>query len=78
MTSKRFSFWIHISINSLDFNTKYNPEVMFQDSLYVLHSNNQKGFNLGIVSNFRLGRYTDFRFVPRSSFWRKTSNLFIC
>ena len=32
--------------------------------MFVLNSNNQKGFNLGIVSNFRIGKYTDFRFVP--------------
>ena len=61
---KKMHFGFTLGTNSLDFNIKYNPEVMFQDSLYVLHSNNQKGFNLGIVSNFRLGRYTDFRFVP--------------
>ena len=29
---------------------------------------NQKGFNLGIVSNFRLGRNTDLRFLPTLSF----------
>tara|TARA_B110000116_G_C16387577_1_gene381462 strand:- start:20 stop:553 length:534 start_codon:yes stop_codon:yes gene_type:complete len=37
---------------------------MFKDSLFVLESQNQKGFNLGIVSNFRIGKYTDFRFIP--------------
>ncbi|MBJ10555.1 MAG: hypothetical protein CMP66_03740 [Flavobacteriales bacterium] len=61
---KKIHFGFTLGINSLDFNIKYNPEVIYQDSLYVLHSNNQKGFNLGIVSNFRLGKYTDFRFVP--------------
>ena len=61
---KKMHFGFTLGINSLDFRIKHNPEVMYQDSLYVLHSNNQKGFNLGIVSNFRLGRYTDFRFVP--------------
>ena len=57
-------FGFTLGINSLDFNIQYNPDVIFQDSLYVLNSNNQKGFNLGIVSNFRLGEYTDLRFVP--------------
>ena len=61
---KKMHFGFTLGINSLDFNIQYNPDVIFQDSLYVLHSNNQKGFNLGIVSNFRLGDYTDFRFVP--------------
>ena len=62
--SKKMHFGFTLGINSLDFNIKYNEDIMFQDSLFVLHSNNQKGFNLGIVSNFRMGEYTDFRFVP--------------
>ena len=61
---KKIHFGFTLGINSLDFKIKNNPKIIYQDSLYVLHSNNQKGFNLGIVSNFRLGKYTDFRFVP--------------
>ena len=61
---KKMHFGFTLGINSLDFKIKNNPKIIYQDSLYVLHSNNQKGFNLGIVSNFRLGKYTDFRFVP--------------
>ena len=62
--NEKMHFGFTLGINSLDFNIKHNEEVMFQDSLFVLHSNNQKGFNLGIVSNFRIGKYTDFRFIP--------------
>ena len=61
---KKIHFGFTLGINSLDFKIRYNPDIAFKDSLYVLESNNQKGFNLGIVSNFRLGRYTDLRFVP--------------
>ncbi len=61
---KKMHFGFTIGINSLDFKIKYDPDYAFKDSLYVLESNNQKGFNLGIVSNFRLGRYTDIRFIP--------------
>jgi hypothetical protein len=62
--NEKMHFGFTLGINSLDFNIKHNEEVMFQDSLFVLHSNNQKGFNLGIVSNFRIGKFTDFRFIP--------------
>ena len=62
--NKKMHFGFTLGLNSLDFNIKHNDEVMYQDSLYVLQSNSQKGFNLGIVSNFRTGKYTDFRFVP--------------
>jgi len=62
--NNKMHFGFTLGINSLDFKIKQNEEIMFQDSLFVLHSNNQKGFNLGIVSNFRIGKYTDFRFIP--------------
>ena len=61
---KKMHFGFTLGINSLDFNIKYNSDIIFKDSLYVLQSNSQKGFNLGIVSNFRIGKYTDLRFVP--------------
>lgn len=41
---------------------------MQADTLFTLHSQEQKGFNLGIVSNFRLGRHADLRFLPTLSF----------
>ena len=62
--NKKMHFGFSLGINSLDFRIKYNPDIMFKDSLFVLKSQNQKGFNLGIVSNFRIGKYTDFRFIP--------------
>ena len=62
--NKKMHFGFSLGINSLDFRIKYNPDIMFKDSLFVLESQNQKGFNLGIVSNFRIGKYTDFRFIP--------------
>tara|TARA_B100000902_G_scaffold334285_1_gene333358 strand:- start:9275 stop:9976 length:702 start_codon:yes stop_codon:yes gene_type:complete len=62
--NKKIHFGFTIGINSLDFNILHNPEIIYKDSLYALNSKSQKGFNLGIVSNFRLGRYTDLRFIP--------------
>jgi hypothetical protein len=62
--NKKMHFGFTLGLNSLDLNIQHNDAVMYQDSLYVLQSNSQKGFNLGIVSNFRMGKYTDFRFVP--------------
>ena len=32
--------------------------------MYVLQSQKQNGFNLGIVSNLRLDKYFDLRFIP--------------
>ena len=61
---KKIHFGFTLGINSLDFKIKNNSKIIYKDSLYVLQSNNQKGFNLGIVSNLRLGKYSDLRFVP--------------
>ncbi len=66
--NKKMHFGFTLGINSLDFNIIHNEEVMFKDSLFVLQSKNQKGFNIGIVSNFRIGKYTDFRFIPTLAF----------
>tara|TARA_B100000700_G_C14991618_1_gene831631 strand:+ start:754 stop:1467 length:714 start_codon:yes stop_codon:yes gene_type:complete len=62
--NKKIHFGFTLGVNALDFKIKYNNEIIYKDSLYVLNSNNQKGFNLGIVSNFRISKYTDLRFVP--------------
>ena len=35
-------FGFTLGINSLDFKIKNNPKIIYQDSLYVLHSNNQE------------------------------------
>jgi hypothetical protein len=42
--------------------------------LLVINTENQKGFNLGIISNFRLGKYTDFRFTPSLVFGERLLN----
>ena len=44
------------------------------DSLLSMLSQDQKGFNLGIVSNLRLGKYTDLRFIPTLVFGERILN----
>ena len=61
---KKLHFGFTLGINELNFNIKKNPNTLTNDTLLTLLSNSQKGFNLGIVSNLRLGKYTDLRFVP--------------
>ncbi len=61
---KKLHFGFTLGINELNFNIKKNSNTITNDTLLSLYSNSQKGFNLGIVSNLRLGRYTDLRFIP--------------
>ena len=64
--------WIHfgftLGINNADFIIHPSPDIKKLDSVYVVESQAQKGFNLGIVSNLRLGYYFDLRFIPALSF----------
>ena len=61
---KKLHFGFSLGLNSLDFNIKKDNNTLYNDTLYVLESQNQYGFNLGIVTNLRLGKYTDLRFIP--------------
>src|SRR4030095_15047459 len=38
------------------------------DSLFVVESDKQTGFNLGIIGNLRMGEHFDLRFVPDLAF----------
>tara|TARA_B100001059_G_scaffold82799_1_gene80856 strand:- start:17593 stop:18288 length:696 start_codon:yes stop_codon:yes gene_type:complete len=63
--NKPLHFGFLIGINTLDF--KITPVSNVEDELFVLQSQNQKGFNLGVVSNMRLGKNLDLRFIPTLS-----------
>ena len=71
---KKIHFGFTLGINSLNFNLKRNISTLNNDSLLVINTENQKGFNLGIISNFRLGKYTDFRFTPSLVFGERLLN----
>ena len=61
---QKLHFGFTIGINSLDFITDKNLNYVGTDSLVNTFSKNQYGFNLGIVSNLRIGKFTDLRFLP--------------
>ena len=65
---KKIHFGFTMGINTMDFRIKPIANISDLDSLYVLESQNQKGFNLGIVSNLRLSKAFDLRFLPRLVF----------
>ena len=63
--NKPIHFGFLIGLNTLDF--KLIPVSNIYDELFVIQSQNQKGFNLGVVSNARLRNNLDFRFIPTLS-----------
>ena len=62
---KPLHFGFLIGLNTLDF--KITPITNTDDKLFVMQSQNQKGFNLGVISNKRLGKNFDLRFIPTLS-----------
>jgi hypothetical protein len=71
---QKLHFGFTLGINELNFNIKKNSNTLTNDSLLTLLSNTQKGFNLGIVSNLRIGKFTDLRFVPTLVFGERNLN----
>ena len=71
---KKIHFGFTLGINSLNFNINKNNNFLNNDTLLSMLSEDQKGFNLGIVSNLRLGRYTDLRFIPTLVFGERILN----
>ena len=61
---EKLHFGSTLGINNLNFNIQKNSNTITNDTLRKLHSKSQKGFNLGIVSNLRLSKFTDLRLVP--------------
>jgi hypothetical protein len=61
---QRIHFGFTLGINELNFNLQKNSNAITNDTLKSIYSKRQKGFNLGIVSNLRIGKYVDLRFVP--------------
>ena len=66
-------FGFLLGINKADFIIHPNSNLAELDSVFVLESVPQSGFNLGIVSNLRISDYADLRFIPSLAF--STRNL---
>ncbi len=65
---KPYYFGITLGANSSRFRPYRSTDFVENDSLYTLESAGGPGFNLGIVTNFKLGDFFDFRLLPTLSF----------
>jgi hypothetical protein len=70
-------FGFSVGFNTMDFNI-YNSKLMYQlDTVYAVNAIRQAGFNIGIVSNLRLAKYFDLRFIPGISFGQRNMDYLI-
>ncbi len=65
---KPYYFGITLAYNTSDYKIARSRNFIRNDSIQLVQSVTGPGFNLGIVTNLKLGRYFDLRFLPTLSF----------
>jgi hypothetical protein len=65
---RRFHFGFMLGYDNFDYRISSKPDLAEYDSLMMIHTRPMSGFSLGIVTNLRLGKYFDLRFIPGLSF----------
>jgi hypothetical protein len=65
---KPYYFGITLAYNSAKYSVVRSDDFFSNDSIKIAESTNGGGFNLGIVTNLKIGQYFDFRFLPTLSF----------
>lgn len=65
---KSYYFGITLGINNSSYKPFRSKQFLESDSIKVVESLRGPGFNLGIVTNMKVGDYFDLRFLPTLSF----------
>jgi Outer membrane protein beta-barrel domain len=65
---KPYYFGITLGINNSNYKPFRSKDFLMSDSIRTVESVTGPGFNLGIVTNLKIGDYFDFRFLPTLSF----------
>jgi len=66
--AKPYYFGITLGLNNSEFKPFYSNEFVLNDSINSAITPAGPGFNLGIVTNLKIGRYFDFRLLPTLAF----------
>ncbi len=69
---KPYYFGITLAYNSSNYRLAHSSDFVRNDSIRIAESTTGSGFNLGIVTNLKIGQYFDFRFLPTLSFTDRT------
>ncbi len=65
---KPYYFGITLAYNKSNYRVFYSDQFILNDSIRTAKSITGPGFNLGIVTNLKVGDYFDFRLLPTLSF----------
>jgi hypothetical protein len=71
---KPYYFGITLAYNSSDFKIFQSRDFILNDSIAKVESVTGPGFNLGIVTNLKIGSSFDIRFLPTLSFAERNIN----
>jgi Outer membrane protein beta-barrel domain len=71
---KPYYFGITLAYNSSNFKVYQSREFILNDSINTVESVTGPGFNLGIVTNLKIGENFDVRFLPTLSFGERNIN----
>jgi hypothetical protein len=66
--AKPYYFGITLGYNTSNYKIFYSNDFILNDSIQTAQSISGPGFNLGIVTNLKIGQYFDFRLLPTLSF----------
>ncbi len=69
-----FHFGFLVGYNQMDFAIKTKPNFSEYDSLLIVNTSPLSGFNLGIVSDLRVWKYFNLRFIPTLTFGDRIIN----
>lgn len=72
--AKPYYFGITLGMNQSDFRIYHSKDFIRNDSFSQAKSVTGPGFNLGIVSNLKIGQFFDVRFLPTLSFVERNIN----
>ncbi len=72
--SKIYHFGFHLGFNTADYYLDRKPNLNFEDSLLSANTDNQPGFNLGIVASLNFTKNVSLRFTPTLSFQDRAIN----
>ncbi len=73
-SQKPYYFGITLAYNSSNFKIYQSKEFVLNDSIAKVESLTGPGFNLGIVTNLKIGDHFDIRFLPTLSFAERNVN----